>query len=61
MVCGILFLLPGIKSQALAMKAQSPNHWIAREFLSVLCVCVIKNFNQESKINWTSKIRYDEQ
>ena len=30
--CGILVLRPGIEPQPSAVKAQSPNHWTAREF-----------------------------
>ena len=30
--CGILVLKPGIEPEHLAMRAQSPNHWTAREF-----------------------------
>ena len=31
-VCGILVPWPGIKPKPLAVEAQSPNHWITREF-----------------------------
>ena len=30
--CGILVPRPGIKLRSFAVKAQSPNHWTAREF-----------------------------
>ena len=30
--CGILIPWPGIEPGSLAMKAQNPNHWTAREF-----------------------------
>ena len=32
MTCGILVPWSGIESMSLAMRVQSPNHWIAREF-----------------------------
>ena len=34
--CGILVPPPGIKPGPLAIKAWSPNHWTAREFLRLL-------------------------
>ena len=30
--CGILVPPPGIKPRPMAVKAQNPNHWTAREF-----------------------------
>ena len=33
MACGILVPQSGIKPEPLVVKAQSPNHWKAREFL----------------------------
>ena len=36
MACGILVPPPGIEARALAVRAQSPNHWTARE-LPVHC------------------------
>ena len=33
MACGILVPQPGIKPRPMAVKALSPNHWTAREFL----------------------------
>ena len=32
MVCGILVSQPGIEPMPPVVEAQSPNHWIAREF-----------------------------
>ena len=33
MACGILVPQPGFEPRPLAVKAWSPNHWTAREFL----------------------------
>ena len=35
--CEILVLRPGIEPVPLAVEAQSPNHWTAREFPHGLC------------------------
>ena len=40
MACGILVPQPGIEPGPPAMKAQSPNHWIAREFPTYCCYFV---------------------
>ena len=39
MACGILVSLPGLKPVLLAVKAWSPNHWPAGEFLQSLLKC----------------------
>ena len=36
MGCGIFVSQPGIKLEPSAVKAQSPNHWTAREFPGVI-------------------------
>ena len=36
MTCGILVPRPGIDPMPSAVKVQSPNHWTAREFLTVI-------------------------
>ena len=46
--CGILVPWPGIELRTLAVKAQSPNHWTAREFPEF---CFIRNLKTYWKRN----------
>ena len=42
MACGVLVPQPGIEPGPLSVKAQSPNHWTAREFpIFKLCTCCL--------------------
>ena len=40
MACGILVPRTGIEPAPLAVRAQSPNHWTAREFPYLLFICL---------------------
>ena len=44
--CGILVPRPGVEPRPSAVKAQSPNHWTAREFLVRMYLDV--NLNESS-------------
>ena len=41
--CRILIPQPEIKPIPLAVKARSPNHWMAREFLRVSCIKIMSS------------------
>ena len=54
---GILVLQPGTETRTepgplpSAMKAQSPNHWTAREFLSLILFVCINVFFEKNVLN----------